>query len=171
MDKTPFHEFLAQLFDEGKIVFRAAPRDRPSPLLPSRSWPRRSRVAASPSPVPASPSTPKSPSRRPSWFGKRAGRLVNRDEPHDRPGQTLENAGLAADAVAASFSRSDPALLATGPAAGARARPIRPARRAARKRPARLAALGNPLRCRGRAALSPCNSAGTQGSCSCMPNV
>ena len=30
MDKTPFHEFLAQLFDEGKIVFRAAPRDRPS---------------------------------------------------------------------------------------------------------------------------------------------
>jgi hypothetical protein len=30
MDKTPIHQFLAQLFDEGKIVFRAAPRDRPS---------------------------------------------------------------------------------------------------------------------------------------------
>jgi hypothetical protein len=30
MDKTPFHQFLAQLFDEGKIIFRAVPRDRPS---------------------------------------------------------------------------------------------------------------------------------------------
>jgi hypothetical protein len=30
MDKTPIHQFLAQLFDEGKIIFRAAPRDRPS---------------------------------------------------------------------------------------------------------------------------------------------
>ena len=28
---TPFHEFLTQLFDEGRIVFRTAPRDRPSP--------------------------------------------------------------------------------------------------------------------------------------------
>jgi MoxR-vWA-beta-propeller ternary system domain bpX4 len=28
---SAFHEFLTQLFDQGKIVFRAAPRDRPSP--------------------------------------------------------------------------------------------------------------------------------------------
>ena len=31
MATTPFQEFLTELFDQGKIVFRAAPRDRPSP--------------------------------------------------------------------------------------------------------------------------------------------
>jgi MoxR-vWA-beta-propeller ternary system domain bpX4 len=31
MKTTPFDEFLTELFDKGKIVFRAAPRDRPSP--------------------------------------------------------------------------------------------------------------------------------------------
>jgi hypothetical protein len=33
MDTTAFHEFLTQLLDQGKIVFRSAtaPRDRPSP--------------------------------------------------------------------------------------------------------------------------------------------
>jgi hypothetical protein len=33
MEMTPFHEFLTQLLDQGKIVFRSAtaPRDRPSP--------------------------------------------------------------------------------------------------------------------------------------------
>ena len=31
MKTTPFHDFLTELFDKGKIVFRAAPRDRPSP--------------------------------------------------------------------------------------------------------------------------------------------
>jgi MoxR-vWA-beta-propeller ternary system domain bpX4 len=33
MEKTPFHEFLTQLLDQGKIVFRSSftPRDRPSP--------------------------------------------------------------------------------------------------------------------------------------------
>lgn len=30
MATSAFHEFLAELFDRGKIVFRAAPRDRPS---------------------------------------------------------------------------------------------------------------------------------------------
>ena len=30
MAMTAFHEFLTQLFDQGRIVFRAAPRDRPS---------------------------------------------------------------------------------------------------------------------------------------------
>jgi hypothetical protein len=34
MDTTPFYEFLTQLFDQGKIVFRSAiaPRDQPSPV-------------------------------------------------------------------------------------------------------------------------------------------
>ena len=32
---TPFDEFLTQLFDEGKVLFRTAPRDRPSaPAVP-----------------------------------------------------------------------------------------------------------------------------------------
>jgi len=33
MEMTPFHEFLTQLLDQGKIVFRSAtaPRDRPTP--------------------------------------------------------------------------------------------------------------------------------------------
>jgi hypothetical protein len=31
MKSTPFYDFLTELFDKGKIVFRAAPRDRPSP--------------------------------------------------------------------------------------------------------------------------------------------
>ena len=52
MDMTPFHEFLTQLLDQGKIVFRStARRAIGRRRRPSRSWPRRSRPTASPWPV------------------------------------------------------------------------------------------------------------------------
>ena len=80
MDMTPFHEFLTELFDKGKIVFRAAPRDRPSPSGRRGPGGGVRGPSASPWPVRASRSTPRSPARRPSSSGRRRWALVNRDD-------------------------------------------------------------------------------------------
>ena len=168
---TSFHEFLTQLLNDGKVVFRSAraPHDRPRAediaLLEKAHHAFRLSVAG-PS-IPFDPAVGYSAAeliRQASWA------LVNHDDRVSHLKKRLTMPIAAGDAGASPFGRFDAALLAADPEAGSRARSVRPADRSSGRRAAAMAALGGALgrgRCR-RSALSI--SADTRVCCCFMPS-
>ena len=168
--RTSFHEFLTELLDEGKIVFRRTGAAR-SALAAGRRGPGRG--VQDPQPRRGRPAHRLRPRDR--LCGRRAspaGELGpgQSRRAHDRPGETPEDAGLAADAVASPLRRSDLRYL---PQVLRRARGLDPRTRwsnASAERPAHAGRFRESSPTSRKAPRPPAISAGTRGSCFCMPS-
>ena len=171
MDMTPFHEFLTQLFDQGKIVFRDAPRAIGPRRRPSRSWPAAFETYSLAVAGPRIAFDPEIACAAAEFLRQASWALVNRDERMTDLEKRLKMPG---SPLTPSQHLSADLTMRYLPQVLRRARGLDPsdplvARIANVLRT--LAALRSPLRRHRRPPWSRCNSAGIRGSCSCTPSV